>query len=87
MTTLTNNQILGLLYNAVGRAGEVGQEPAFSLQIAGNYSGGVFTEPGNTNSGYSMGLFQYDFGQRGNGQGLLTAYNNWATSVNQSVKI
>ncbi|MBJ6980970.1 hypothetical protein [Luteimonas sp. MC1572] len=58
-----------IAYNAVGRASEVGTFPAYALV----HSTG--------NSGWSVGMVQWDFGQRGRGEKvhlLLDNYQAWS---------
>ena len=58
-----------IAYNAVGRASEIGTYPAYALV----HSTG--------NSGWSVGIVQWDFGQPGRGQKvdlLLSNYQAWA---------
>lgn len=63
-----------IAYNAVGRASEVGTYPALSLA----HSSG--------NSGWSVGIVQWDFGQPGRGEkvyDLMSGYQAWASPDNQ----
>lgn len=89
----SKDDILDILYNAVGRSSEVGTQSAFSLQLAGGYNkAGEFKVAGN--SGYSLGIFQYDFGARSsvkNGasnvteiNSLIDSYNAWAAENGQA---
>src|SRR3546814_1776324 len=58
-----------IAYSAVGRASEIGTFPALSL----THSSG--------NSGWSVGIVQWDFGQPGRGEKvgeLLAGYQAWA---------
>ncbi|SBV49319.1 hypothetical protein XBLMG947_0091 [Xanthomonas bromi] len=58
-----------LAYNAVGRASEVNLGAAYALQ----HSTG--------NSGWSVGIMQWDFGQPGRGEAaaeMLRRYSEWA---------
>src|SRR3546814_12252240 len=58
-----------IAYSAVGRASEIGTFPALSL----THSSG--------NSGWSVGIVQWDFGQPGRGEKvgeLLVGYQAWA---------
>ena len=60
-----------IAYNAVGRASEIGTYPALSL----THSSG--------NSGWSVGIVQWDFGQPGRGEkvnALMAGYQAWAES-------
>lgn len=59
-----------IAYNAVGRASEIGTYPALSL----THSSG--------NSGWSVGIVQWDFGQSGRGEkvhDLMSGYQAWAS--------
>ncbi|MBB5866610.1 hypothetical protein [Xanthomonas sp. 3058] len=63
-----------LAYNAVGRASEVNLSAAYALQ----HSTG--------NSGWSVGIMQWDFGQPGRGaaaEEMLGCYAEWATPQQQ----
>lgn len=58
-----------IAYNAVGRASEINTFPALSL----THSSG--------NSGWSVGIVRWDFGQPGHGEKvheLMSGYQQWA---------
>ncbi|HCA26141.1 MAG TPA: hypothetical protein DEP05_00535, partial [Betaproteobacteria bacterium] len=85
MPKFTANQLKALVYNAVGRTSEVGGLPAYQLQIAANIVNGAFVPVGK--SGYSLGVFQFDYGQhpKSNANALVQAYNAWAPASEQIV--
>jgi hypothetical protein len=71
---LSRESFEALSYNAVGRASEVNLGAAYALQ----HSTG--------NSGWSVGIMQWDFGQPGRGaaaEDMLNRYAQWATPHNQ----
>ncbi|WP_144153302.1 hypothetical protein [Paraburkholderia sp. BCC1885] len=85
----SDNDVLEILYNAVARSGEVGTSSAFTLQVAANYNSKTGEARVVGNSGYSLGLFQYDFGARSATDkkailSLIDSYNAWAASNGQA---
>lgn len=66
---LSRQSFESIVYNAVGRASEINTYPAYAL----SHSTG--------NSGWSVGIVQWDFGQPGRGHkvdALLRGYQDWA---------
>jgi hypothetical protein len=84
----SDDDVLEILYNAVGRSGEVGTLSAFTLQVAASYDSKTGALKVAGNSGYSLGLFQYDFGVQSGSKdcdhgvtaidSLIDSYNAWA---------
>ena len=84
----SDDDVLEILYNAVGRSGEIGTLSAFTLQVAASYDSKTGALKVAGNSGYSLGLFQYDFGVRSGSKdcdpdatavdSLIDSYDAWA---------
>ncbi|MDR0723699.1 MAG: peptidoglycan-binding protein [Endomicrobium sp.] len=78
----TENELKSIATNAMGRSSEAGQEAVMKLGLAVNVNrnGAIQhkprTDPKANNSGYSAGLFQWDFGARKNGKDFIKDYNN-----------
>jgi hypothetical protein len=90
----SDDDVREILYNAVARSGEVGTSSAFTLQVAASYNSKTGAVAVAGNSGYSLGLFQYDFGARSDIKdphpqlvaihSLIDSYNAWAAGNGQA---
>lgn len=90
----SENDLMEILYNAVGCSGEVGTKSAFTLQLAASYNKSSKELNVSGKSGYALGLLQYDFGARSDIEDsssnltginlLIGSYNAWAAGNGQT---
>lgn len=80
MSTLSDNELKAIAINAMGRSSEAGSLPVMQLGLAGSEKEGKAYPI--MRSGYSLGFFQWDFGNKdsdaSSAKALVNAYNDWA---------
>ena len=81
----SDEELRSLAVNAMGRGSEAGSLPVMKLGLATNTNHGIVHFSSGNNSGYTVGFFQWDFGQKDaqSARDMVEGYNRWAPADKQ----